>query len=70
MTGKRVIMKCFKMIKEAHLWLHFERYLKTYPYKGSQISQVIRVTQHKLYNYIRGSLITKINIDIGQGQEG
>ena len=62
MTGKRVIMKCFKKIKEAHLWLHFERYLKTYPYKGSQISQVIRI--------IRGSLTTKINIDIGQGQEG
>ena len=50
------------MIKEAHLWLHFERYLKTYPYQGSQISQVIRI--------IRGSLTTKINIDIGQGQEG
>ena len=60
MTGKRVIMKCFKKIKEAHLWLHFERYLKTYPF--TKVSQVIRI--------IRGSLTTKINIDIGQGQEG
>ena len=57
MTGKRVIMKCFKMIKEAHLWLHFEDYLKAYPNKSSQIFKVIRI--------IRGSLNNKIDIDIG-----
>ena len=50
-------MKCFKMIKEAHLWLHFEDYLKAYPNKSSQIFKVIRI--------IRGSLNNKIDIDIG-----
>ena len=47
------------MIKEAHLWLHFESYLKTYPNKSS--TKVIRV--------IRGSLNTKIDIDTGRGHE-